>query len=148
MKTDSKTVMNFIGKISTYIIISLIITLLSYYLESSFFRVFLDENIILLLITLLAINTATYGFVLSKISDLELKHDKADFAEAKNQIKRSLKIQFGLIMSAIVVQIISTSNIFTTESTLLICTFEFLLVFIFVFALDLLRDTGFAIFEF
>ena len=61
--------------ISFFIVISIIISLIGKGLESKFLFTYLQQNIIGLLLTLLAINTATLGLIASKIQKWNLFRD-------------------------------------------------------------------------
>ena len=61
-------------------------------LESDYIIRFLDENLVSLLIALLAINTASLGIVLSKIREiLDSKAGSHDFAATKSAMLCSIK---------------------------------------------------------
>ncbi len=90
--------MRLIKNISFYIILAFIISLSSNYLESDFIFNYLKENIIGLLLTLLAINTATLGLIASKIQDMLEKHPKMSFKKTTKEMKFSLTEQVVLIV--------------------------------------------------
>lgn len=134
-------------RLSTYIVISAFFVWTSILLKSDFLSTFLLDNIVVIIITLLAINTATYGFIISKIDEISKDAEIDFFEEATGEIKKSLKCQLYLIAASILVLILDSSVLITETLEIPQFVFDFLLVFIFVFSLDLLRDTGFAIFE-
>ena len=138
-------VTNMIGRISTYCLITLVLVFGSIKLESDYLSQFLFENIVIILITLLAINTATYGFLISRLDDVT--KDKTVFNDAIDEIKKSLLIQFILIGIAIVVSVLESSSVLKPMISYHREVFDFCIVFVFVFSIDLLRDTGFSIFE-
>lgn len=136
--------MKLIKNISFYLIISIIITFLGVKLESKFLFKYLQENIIGLLITLLAINTATLGLIASKIQDIVVKHPKMDFSETTKQMKISLLEQIILIITSILCLLLMDS---------VKISFDFknhignvLLVSILIYAINILWDTGKGVF--
>ena len=56
--------------ISLFLVIGLLATLLAEWLQSDFISTFLSENLITLLIALVAINTTTLSVVLTKIREI------------------------------------------------------------------------------
>ena len=68
-----------IKNVSFYIVLSIIVTMITNYLESPFLFKYLQNSIISLQITLLAINTATLGLIASKIQDITIQFPKFDY---------------------------------------------------------------------
>lgn len=137
--------MNTLKNISFFIVISLILNAVSYYLESSFLLNFLNSNLIIILLTLLAINTATTGLLSIKMAELETKFNDLDFKNVYNEMKFSLKEQIVLIIISLLVLIVNDSKLFAFQfKSFIIGTF---LTSIFVYALDILRDTGVSVFD-
>lgn len=119
--------------------------MVSYYLESSFLLNFLNSNLIIILLTLLAINTATTGLLSIKMAELETKFNDLDFKNVYNEMKFSLKEQIVLIIISLLVLIVNDSKLFAFQfKSFIIGTF---LTSIFVYALDILRDTGVSVFD-
>ena len=136
-----------IGKISTYILISLLLVVTSIFLESEFLFEFLKNDIILVLVTLLAINTATYGFLVSRIDDIS-KSVKGEFFENSiKEVKKSLLAQVRLIGISIVLSVIADSQLIIDVCVCMKHILNFGFIIIFVIAMDILRDTGLSIFE-
>lgn len=136
-----KTVKN----ISFFVIISFILNLISYYLESNFLLEFLSSNLIIILLTLLAINTATTGLLSIKIAELETKFNDLDFNSTYIEMKFSLKEQIILIILSLLVLILKDSKLIDFQcENFIIGTF---LTTIFIYAIDILRDTGISVFE-
>lgn len=134
-------------KVSTYILISIVLVWLSKFLNSEYLSEFLRENIVVIVITLLAINTATYGFLVSKIDEMSEGNDGSFFDDAIKQIRKSLKIQLILIAAAVFTLILANSEDVILHFNFHKEFFDGILTFIFILALDILRDTGFAVFE-
>ncbi|WP_417266084.1 hypothetical protein [Brumimicrobium sp.] len=136
--------METIKDISMYLILSIVATVFCYWLESSFLFDYLQNNIIGLLITLLAINTATSGLVASKMQDLKLQKPQIDLKEPIKQMKLSLVEQIILIAVSIIFMTILNSSLvnFDYKEHL----FNGGLIFVLIYALAILMDTGKAVF--
>lgn len=136
--------METIKDISMYLILSIVATVFCYLLESSFLFDYLQNNIIGLLITLLAINTATSGLVASKMQDLKLQKPQIDLKEPIKQMKLSLVEQIILIAVSIIFMTILNSSLvnFDYKEHL----FNGGLIFVLIYALAILMDTGKAVF--
>jgi len=120
------------------------IELSSSWLESDFLHNFFKNNLLTILIALLAINATTMGVVLTKIRDLQdrVKEQAPDFfREAKEEMLISIKEQICLIISAVIVQVLRASKIICT-----VPKFDFILnsitAGIFVYSLIILYDTA------
>jgi hypothetical protein len=130
--------------ISFYIIIAFALCLLSKYLKSGFLFKYLIENIIGLLLTLLAINTATLGLIASKIQDMLEKYPKMSFKNTTNEMKFSLTEQVILIIVSVISLIVLDSKIIIFEhKELLLNT---ILVSVLIYSVSILWDTGKAVF--
>lgn len=111
-------------------------------LQTTFLTTFLRQNLLTMLVTLLAINAATLSVVLTKIRDLldKLNTSSEAFAETKLEMQRSLNEQLALIVVGAALLLIESSPrfpvlpaaAFLLRSALCGC---------FVFALMILRDT-------
>jgi len=126
------------------LVVSTIITVLGNMLESNFLFNYLQENIIGLLLTLLAINTATLGLIASKIQDIVINFPEMDFSSTTKEMKLSLLEQIILIIVSVFTLLIQDSNKLT---------FEFkddigniILVAVLIYAINILWDTGKAVF--
>jgi hypothetical protein len=109
-------------------------------------REFLKGKIVELLITLLAINVATCGIIVSKLEELSKIHQK-DFSETIKEIKLSLIYQIWFIGISIVTLILYQSKVIAGllgDSHQFI--FDSILTTVFICSIDVLRDTGMAIF--
>jgi hypothetical protein len=136
-----------IKNISLYLVIAYILSFSSEKLQSDFLATFLSSNLINILITLLAINTATASILLSKLKEISEKHNSFNFNETYSELKKSLFEQIVLIILAIVIGIFSSSQIIKEhiENHQLIMTTAN--TFVFIYSIDILRDTGIAIFS-
>src|SRR5690349_12926656 len=96
--------------ISLFLLIGLLVTALSRWLQSNFISQFLAQNLITLLIALVAINTTTLSVVLTKIREI-MDQLGGDFTRTAREMKLSIVEQVALIIAAIVVQVINTSSL-------------------------------------
>lgn len=136
--------MRLIKNISFYIILAFIICLISNYLESDFLFKYLTDNIIGLLLTLLAINTATLGLIASKIQDMLDKHPKISFKNTTREMKFSLTEQVVLvIISVLTLIILNSGKILFEQKELILNT---ILVSILIYSVNILWDTGKSVF--
>jgi NADH:ubiquinone oxidoreductase subunit 2 (subunit N) len=138
--------MHWIKNISFYIVAALSLNVLSVFLVSSFLSKFLHDNVINILINLLAINTASTGIVLTKLKEISERHNDFDFSEIFIELKLALVEQIILIGLSIIVLIFNDSNLIKANLSQHEFIFNTLITAIFINALDTLRDTGKAIF--
>lgn len=136
--------MNTIKNISFYIVLGIIITFLGKFLESDFLFKYLKENIIGLLLTLLAINTATLGLIASKIQDIVVDYPKFDFSSTIKEMKTSLLEQIILICTSVITLLLLDSNkidfAYKTDIGNVILTT------VLIYSVTILWDTGKAVF--
>lgn len=130
--------------ISFFFVIALSITTIGNVLNSTFLFTYLQTNIISLLITLLAINTATSGLIASKIQDFVIQKPEIDFSPTIKEMKVSLFEQIILIIISVVSLIIQNSEKIELEFKDDIC--NIILITVFIYAIDILWDTGKAVF--
>lgn len=130
--------------ISFYIIIAFVICLLSNYLQSKFLFKYLCDNIIGLLLTLLAINTATLGLIASKIQDMLEKYPKMSFKNTTREMKFSLTEQVILIIVSVISLVVLNSEIIKFEYKELVL--NTILVSVLIYSVNILWDTGKAVF--
>ena len=120
----------------------LVAQLTQQYLETEYFNDFLKENLINLLIALLAINTATLGIVLTKIRELVDQSGNFDsFKKTKNQMLLSIREQLFLIVAAIITFTFwSSKKLIAFKNAELI--FGVIAAAIFVYSMLVLYDTA------
>ncbi|GIM51209.1 hypothetical protein ACI76O_01210 [Capnocytophaga cynodegmi] len=136
--------MDYIKDISLYVIIGIIITFSGAMLDSTFLFTYLKGNIIGVLLTLLAINTATSGLIASKIQDVLTQYPKMNFSGVIKEMKASLLEQIVLIcLSVLVLLLVESSKIDFTYKNEIGNVF---LVSILSHAISNLWDTGKAVF--
>jgi len=136
--------MRILKNISLFIIIGFAISVICKYLQSTFFLKYLQDNIIGLLLTLLAINTATLGLIASKIQDTIEKYNGLNFKNTIKEMKFSLIEQVILIVISIIVLILSNSLVIVFQHKELF--FNSVLVSILIYSIIILYDTGKAVF--
>lgn len=111
-------------------------------LKTNYLNDFLSQNLITILIALLAINSATLGIVLTKIRDLVEMHGNAQcFNTTKKQMVLSIKEQIALIIFAVIF-LTALSSTLISEYTNLKMLFDVTVVAIFAYALFVLYDTA------
>lgn len=130
--------------ISFYLMIAAIVTSVGYYLESKFLFNYLQNNLIGLLLTLLAINIASLGLIASKIQDIVMQLKGLDFSETVKQMKFSLLEQIILIGASIITLLFQDSGRISWEYKEQVG--NVILVAILIYAINILWDTGKSVF--
>lgn len=130
--------------ISFYVIISFALCYAAYFVQSKSLFLYLSNNIVGLLLTLLAINTATSGLIASKMQDLVSTFPTFNFQDSIKQMKISLLEQIILIMGSVIVLIMQGSLIIKFPHKDF--TLDVVLVTIMVYSIAILWDTGNAVF--
>lgn len=136
--------MKLVKNISFILVLGTVITLFANLLESKFLFKYLKDNSLGLLLTLLAINTATLGVVASKMQDIVVKYPKFDFTKTIREMKFSLKEQIFLIATSLFTLLISDSSKILFQFKEHIC--NIILVSVLVYSIEILWDTGKAVF--
>jgi len=130
--------------ISFFIVIAIIISLVGKALESKFLFTYLQQNIIGLLLTLLAINTATSGLIASKIQDIVVKYPKIKFSITIKEMKKSLLEQIILIIVSVIALLLMDSAKIIYEFKDIIG--NTILTAVLIYAVNILWDTGKGVF--
>jgi hypothetical protein len=135
-----------IHKVIVFFALSIGIGWISNLLRSDYPGKFLEDKIVELLITLLAINVATCGILVSKLDEVS-KTSGIDFTPTIDEIKSSLTYQIWLIVVSVICLILFNSQVIKeileeNHKTV----FDTVLLTVFICAIDILRDTGMAIF--
>ncbi|UTW01197.1 hypothetical protein KDW99_08755 [Marinomonas rhizomae] len=82
------------------------------WLKTSFLQEFFKNNLVTILVALLAINATTMGIILSKIRDLIDKHGGDEFFKnTKKSMLISIQEQIGLIIAATIVLAAKSSEV-------------------------------------
>lgn len=109
-------------------------------LDTAYLTKFLSDNLIMLLIALLAINSATLGIVLTKIADLVDEQENADvFLSSRKEMLISVKEQIALIAMAILFLVLLSSH-YVVEKVQVKFFLESAVIAVFIYALTILYD--------
>jgi hypothetical protein len=115
------------------------------YYQSDFLEKYLDENLILLLVALLAINTATLGIILLRLGELSFEY-KAKFPKIISSMKQSIWEQLVLIAIGTLSLIFHSSKVVQKEWPQAIFPIETIIVAVAVYAIVVVYDTAQAAF--
>lgn len=137
--------METIKNIAVCFIISLGLYMFSNFIQSEYLMKFIEQNLILMLVALLAINSATIGMILGKIKEICDKYDGADFSQTAKQLKISIIEQVVLIVTGTIFLILKGSQIIQEINTIL-KILDIGLITITVYSIYILYDTANAVF--
>lgn len=137
--------MTYLKNISLYIVMAILLNVLSYWLGSSFLDNFLDSNVIIVLVSILAVNIAITSILIPKLKETSDKHN-TDFSNTYREINISFKEHIILIIASIVVMIVKFSQVLDIKIDCLDFISNTLLMAILIYGIALLWDTGNAIF--
>lgn len=140
MNAISRTVLVSIARSSLY---AFSLQSLLSYLGSSFLEVFFKNNLITILVALLAINAATLGLVLTKIRELIDKKGGGSefFISTKSNMLLSIKEQLVLIVLSVIFLSARYSEIVNAVDEA-VYFFNVAVLFVFFYALHVLYDTA------
>lgn len=130
--------------ISFVLVISTILVIVCKQLETDFLFTYLANNLIGLLLTLLAINTATLGLIASKMQDILRDKPEFNFDRTIKQMKLSLLEQIVLIIISIVTLVLQSSKVLTINHKQEIT--DIFLVSVLIYSINILWDTGKGVF--
>lgn len=126
------------------IIVSIFIVYISCLMQSVALFSYLKDNLLTILLAFLAINTATLGHLSAKIQDIIVEYKNLDFTDTIREMKKSLLEQIILIILTVILIIVDNGeNVQFKLKTELLYTF---FIAIFIYALDILWDTGKSVF--
>jgi hypothetical protein len=115
-------------------------------LDSDYIIKFLNDNLVSLLITLLAINTASLGIVLSKIREiLDSGDGNGGFSSTKNAMLYSIKEQIVIIFLSLILLMLNRSKWLTAHPKF-VPLIEISVITCFTFSMLILFDTAKSIF--
>ncbi|MCP5147196.1 MAG: hypothetical protein H6986_03670 [Pseudomonadales bacterium] len=123
--------------------VGFIFELVSSWLESDYLQNFFADNLITILIALLAINATTMGIVLTKMRDLIDKHPGGAnlFSATRSNMLLAVKEQLALICLAVMILTLQSSpNLPSIENVPLFL--DSIVAGIFAYALIILYDTA------
>jgi hypothetical protein len=127
-----------IYKIPLCAVIAVLLNYLSIQLESPYLTNFLHDKIVELLITLLAINTATTSLIVAKIEDLRKKFGDR-FPATSKEAKQSLYEQIILIGLSVTSLFLLNSKVILAKLPHATIVIDTLLIAIFLYSLEILR---------
>ncbi len=130
--------------ISFVLVLSTILVMFCNYLETTFLFTYLTNNLISLLLTLLAINTATLGLIASKMQDIVVDKPQFNFSRTIKEMKLSLLEQIILITATIVTLVLQDSKVVEVSHKTLVS--NVILVGVLVYSINILWDTGNGVF--
>lgn len=130
--------------ISFIVVISTIVVMSCNYLETNFLFIYLTNNLISLLLTLLAINTATLGLIASKMQDIVADKPQFNFSKTIKEMKLSLIEQIILIAVTIITLVLQDSKIVVVNHKDLVS--NIILVGVLIYSINVLWDTGKGVF--
>ncbi len=139
--------MGIVKNILIAFVISCILMGIQYILKSTYIIDFLDDNLITLLIALLAINLTTLSIVLTKIREIMdiNDYDNNSFQATQHELLLSIKEQVALIFISLIIFTILKSAYITTHMDYEVIP-EILITSCFVYAIMILYDTAKSIF--
>ena len=136
----------FIKDFSLSLVIGTVINAASTWLKSDFLIRFLENNLITLLIALMAINTTTISVILTKLREISDKNNNSGFAGTVKAMRGSIVEQIGLIVAAVIVQVLKDSPSVLAIQPWLEFVIGSVVITIFIKALQVLWDTANSVF--
>jgi hypothetical protein len=135
-------------EIFSYLLIAIIFNIISHLLGTKYLFAYLSTNIITIQITIMAISTAIRGLVVSKLQEVKNKFPETSLKPITKALLFSFKEQIFLLATSILLNTIADSKI--SNKLIFSEYFDFVievsLFFVFVYAVDILWDTGKSIF--
>jgi len=123
-----------------------LLTELQSFLDTTYLTNFLKQNLITLLVALIAINSATLSIVLTKVRELlDKSGQQGAFANTKKQMILSVNEQVVLIIVAMLLLMVQNSN-FIKLHVEYVTFLNVLIVGCFIYALRILHDTAKSVF--
>ncbi|MFW5871644.1 MAG: hypothetical protein ACOCUT_00910 [bacterium] len=136
---------NIIKNSCTVVVFGFVLNFISNKLKSDYLITFIDQNLITLLIALLAINITTLSVIMSKLWEIADKHH-INFSNTVKQMKLSILEQILFIGIAIVLQILKTSIYLKAHLSGIESISNVLLIAVFIYDILVLYDTSRSIF--
>ncbi|MDK2982179.1 MAG: hypothetical protein PWQ55_2526 [Chloroflexota bacterium] len=114
-------------------------------LKSEYLFQFFDENLVLLLVALLAINNTTLGVIMTKLKEISQEY-YTNFSNVISEMKISIKEQLILILVGALIQIFTKSTLPFSSNVNYLYISQVTLIFVFLYSLYILYDTADMIF--
>ena len=130
----------------TCVVIGLAVVALSDLAGSTYIEQFLDANLLLVLVALMAINTTTVSVILTKMREIADSHPGADFAATRRSMQGATREQLVLIVVAALLLAAMHSPWLVRHMPHADFIVTSLLVAVFAFALQVLYDTARAVY--
>lgn len=137
--------MKIIKEILLSLVLGYFLAKFSFALESDYLNKFASDNLIMLLIALLAINTTTIGVVAVKMKDISDKY-QIKFNSTIKSMKLSIHEQVGLIVIAVIFQLIKTSKFLISLYSGIDFISTVVLLAVIIYAIIILYDTANSVF--
>jgi len=138
--------MNYLYKTAFFILTGFLASYICQVIGSDYLRDFLSSQLVGIIITLMAINTATCSFLIAKLDDLK-KGKPIDFSKTTTSIKNSLIEQVIIMSLAIVIGVLSSSKTINYNNINSDLIFTSLRCAIFINTIQILNDTGLLMFD-
>lgn len=139
---------SYLKDISLFFVIAIITNLVSTLLGTDFLFTYLKNNLITVQLTLMAINTATCGLVVSKLQEIKEKYKDVNIKPITKSLLESLKEQIILVILGVFFVLLIESKVsdqfFYTNYVNF--TLKTLLLTVFINSIQILWDTGKSIF--
>lgn len=142
---DCYRMIDYIKNFCLYIVIGLIFYSTSVWLQSDFLSKYMDENLITLLVALLAINTTTISVIMTKLRDITEKN-KVDFTKTIKALRVSIIEQVIILAIAAVMLLLKSSIVIKNAWIYAEFVLNVLLIATFVWAIHVLYDTANGVF--
>lgn len=130
----------------TCTVIGLAAGALSHLAGSSYLETFLDANLLVVLIALMAINTTTVSVILTKMREIADAHPDVDFASTRRSMRAATLEQLVLIVVAAILLAAKGSPWLPAHVPHAAFVITSLLIAVFAYALQVLFDTAKAVY--
>jgi hypothetical protein len=127
------------------LVLGLLLQGIASWLNSSFLEEFLADNLITLLLALLAINATTLSVILTKLQEIVEEH-QADFSRTIRAMKRSIIEQIALVSLASIALVLKESTVVQALWGSSDFVLNVMLIAVFICALHILYDTANGVF--
>lgn len=138
-------IIDYLKNCSLFILLGVSVRFVCTLLESDYLIVFLSNNLITLLIALLAINTTTGSVVMTKLREIVERHG-GNFSLTLGQLKLSIVEQLAFIVLAVLILILLGSKPTLELNEYIKPLLEAGLISVFIASLHNLYDTASSIF--
>lgn len=138
---------NRLREISLYVVGGLFLSLLSWSVGSEFLKSFLEQNLVTILIALLAINITTSSILIARLAEIAKERKEASFEATVAALKYSISEQIVFIMIALLVLILGSASWFSCSGELVDFIYLGMLSAILCASVFVLYDTAKAVFD-